>query len=112
MTWTEFDDDHSGGGTKVDDFELIYIEEKEEVARVIFFNRFGRNPDKVTSTCCGSDYSVSEEEELNDFFHFSEYGQTWHGRKEESEVLIIPSSEIKDEERVGEVPEQGYVWVG
>lgn len=77
-------DMHSGGGAKVrrtkkgfaegsrwpDDKEgecdvsHIYIEAPEEEAKVIFYNRFGHNPERVTCTCCGEDYSISEEKTL------------------------------------------------
>jgi hypothetical protein len=58
--WTIFWDMHSGGGTKVDPFEKIYIQAPEAEAKVIFYKRFGRNPERVTCTCCGEDYSISE----------------------------------------------------
>ena len=60
MTWTQFMDMHSGGGQKLD-WAHIFIEATEKEARVIFYNRFGRNPDRITCTCCGNDYSVNEE---------------------------------------------------
>lgn len=59
MTWTHFNDSHSGGGTKLD-WEHIYIEAPEDEARTVFYNRFDRSPDRVTCTCCGPDYSVTE----------------------------------------------------
>jgi hypothetical protein len=64
--WTRFMDMHSGGRTKVAPYEKIYIEAGEAEAKVIFYNRFGRNPDRVTCTCCGSDYSIDESETLAD----------------------------------------------
>lgn len=63
MTWTHFWDMHSGGGLK-EKWAHIYIEAPEDEARVIFYNRFGHSPDRVSCTCCGNDYSVSEEETL------------------------------------------------
>ena len=54
MPWTRF----------IKPYEHIYIEAPEAEARAVFFNRFNRNPDRVTCTCCGSDYSVSEEPTL------------------------------------------------
>jgi hypothetical protein len=81
--WTHFHDMHSGGGAKVvlmpdgtfKDGESryketgqpkghIFIEAPEDVARVVFYNRFGHSPDRVTCTCCGDDYSVSESDSL------------------------------------------------
>lgn len=61
--WTGFMDMHSGGGSK-ERWGYIYIEAPEAEARVIFYNRFGHSPDRVTCTCCGSDYSVSEGTDL------------------------------------------------
>jgi hypothetical protein len=61
--WTRFMDMHSGGDSK-EKWQYIYIEAPEEEARIIFYNRFGHNPDRVTCTCCGEDYSVSEETDL------------------------------------------------
>lgn len=55
--WTRFMDMHSGGGLK-EDYALIFIEAPEGEAEVIFYNRFGHNPYRVTCTCCGEDYSV------------------------------------------------------
>lgn len=154
--WTQFWDMHSGGGCKEDPYDKIYIEAPEEEAKVIFYNRFGHNPERVTCTCCGSDYSISEEESLEvatayhrncayAYFHKktgkrfegkSYYDRPdnwtkWDGRYiEESRndgysspymtveeyaklpsVLIIRKEDIAQEERVGEVPDQGYVWV-
>jgi hypothetical protein len=57
-------DMHSGGRTKIEPYDQIYIEAPEDMARVIFYNRFGRDPDNVTCRCCGPDYSISCEETL------------------------------------------------
>jgi hypothetical protein len=61
--WTLFWDMHSGGGSK-EQWENIYIEAPKEEAKIIFYNRFGHNPERVTCTCCGDDYSISEEKTL------------------------------------------------
>lgn len=58
--WTRFMDMHSGGGTKVKPYEYIYIEAPEDEAKAVFFNRFGRNPSRVTCTCCGDDYNIEQ----------------------------------------------------
>ncbi len=57
--WTHFMDMHSGGGQKLE-WAHIYIEAPEKEAKLIFQNAFGRNPERVTCTCCGEDYSVTE----------------------------------------------------
>jgi hypothetical protein len=53
--WTRFMDMHSGGDAKTGD---VFIEAPEAQARAIFTARFDRDPDHVTCTCCGRDYSV------------------------------------------------------
>lgn len=65
VMWTQFMDMHSGGGQKLE-WQYIYIEAPEAEAAVIFQNLFGRNPHRVTCTCCGDDYSLSESETLED----------------------------------------------
>jgi len=63
--WIQFWDMHSGGPCKEAPFEKIYIEaESEEQAKIIFYNKFGHNPERVSCTCCGSDYSVSSHQSL------------------------------------------------
>lgn len=63
--WTKFWDMNSGGGTK-EQWSLIFIEAPEEEAIAVFYNRFGHDPNRVTCACCGSDYSISEEESLTE----------------------------------------------
>ena len=150
MAWTLFWDMHSGGGQK-EKWSKIYIEASKEEAKVIFYNRFGHNPERVTCTCCGGDYVIDEDPTLEEAsaFHrncqwiqkegtkgmgpdgrYLEVGEDlpggwaighsgFHGDEPQTlteyrkskDVLIIPASKIKPKERVGEVPEQGYVWV-
>lgn len=169
MVWTRFMDMHSGGGTKEPPYEYIYIEAPENEAKVIFYNRFGHNPERVSCTCCGDDYSISEEKSLEqatayerncDSSYFRPDGTEcdqneawvsgkgtkkgyWFGYIERQEprkmdirgrcntkdsdswglyvplnkylssdgVLVIRSDDIKSQERKGDIPEQGYVWV-
>lgn len=61
--WTRFMDMLSGGVGK-EKWDYIYIEAAEDEAKVIFYNRFGHNPDRVSCTCCGNDYSISSERTL------------------------------------------------
>ena len=131
--WTQFWDMHSGGGSK-EPFEMIYIEAPEEEAKIIFFNRFGHNPERVTCTCCGEDYSIREHESLEQLtaYHrncaydkllgkyIEEPDRSYspntalipmeHYTKQPS-VKVIFSSEIKPEERIGDIPQQGYIWI-
>lgn len=64
--WTRFMDMHSGGSTKEAPYRYILIEAPESEAKVIFYNRFGHNPERVTCTCCGEDYSIGEHPTLED----------------------------------------------
>jgi hypothetical protein len=138
--WTQFWDMHSGGGAKERrngvDISQIFIEAPENEARIIFYNRFGHSPDRVTCTCCGEDYSVSESKSLREATAFQrncmwdktkgkDGSYVEHADPERSygkyipleeyvhmpDVLVIRKDEIKPEERQGEVPKQGYVWV-
>jgi hypothetical protein len=166
MVWTQFWDMHSGGGTKEEPYEKIYIEAPEAEAKVIFFNRFGHNPERVSCTCCGEDYSVHEHPSLAEATGFQrncnyawfdadgnrmpedfnprslspsrrydvahEHGyeqriveepdpikagyrtmqyETLEDYLKHPDVLVIPEAEIKPEEREGDVPQQGYVWM-
>lgn len=171
--WTHFWDMHSGGGTKVIRLEdgsyiegnrmtkagqpvnHIYIEAPEAEAKTIFYNRFGHNPERVSCTCCGDDYSISEGKDLAQLTAFERHcaydddAQKWverqcerlreyvPGAKDDAvwqaylesrgdaakyrtleeymndpETLFIPATHIKPEERRGNVPAQGYMWVG
>jgi hypothetical protein len=129
--WTQFWDMNSGGGQK-EKWAQIYIEAPEDEAIVIFYNRFGHNPNRVTCTCCGEDYSISEYDTLEHAtaFHrgclyddkikeYVESPDTRYGTHEyktlaefleSEEGLAIYDKDILPEERVGDVPEQGYVW--
>ena len=152
--WTQFLDMHSGGGQK-EKFSHCYIEAPENEAKVIFYNRFGHSPERVSCTCCGEDYSISESETLEQasgyqrgcaYAYFKgkkripenegfiigkgspkgvvgmyieerneKYSQEYTPLSEyikEDNVCVIYAKDIKPEERVGEIPEQGYVWVG
>ncbi len=134
--WTQFWDMHSGGGTKEAPYDKIYIEASEDEAIRIFYNRFGHNPQRVTCTCCGEDYSISESDSLaqatgyhrNCDWPKGEEGYTEEARTSEysdhvwkhitledylkkETVLVIYADDIEPEERKGDVPNQGYVWM-
>ena len=103
MKWTRFMDMHSGGGTKEEDYEYIYIEASEDKAVTIFINRFGHNPNSIACDCCGGNYSVSE---YNTLEKATKYERDWDKETLEQyikkeDVLIIKDCEIKKEERIG-----------
>jgi len=98
--WTRFYDMHSGGGAK-EKWELIFIEAPEDEAISIFYNRFGHNPNRVSCTCCGADYSIYEDGDSLERQDFKD-----------KKTLVIYTDDIKDNERNMSVPEQGYVWKG
>lgn len=134
MPFTLFWDMYSGGGCKEKPYDKIIIEAPEQEAKIIFYNRFGHNPERVTCTCCGEDYSIREAptlEQLTAFHRGCAWDKASHGyiekvdpRKEkyggklvslrqylkQPNVLFIPADQIKPEERVGKVPVQGYIW--
>ena len=121
--WTLFWDVSSGGDLKEESYEKIYIEAPEEEAKVIFYNRFRHNPDRVSCTCCGKDYEISESENLEQAsgYHrncawdkeikgyinkpneYSDSFMTIEDYSKHKDVLIIPKSEIKDSERIDDV---------
>lgn len=117
---------HSGGGTKEAPYEIIYIEADEEQAKVIFYNRFKHNPERVTCTCCGGDYSISSEESLEQLTAFhrelkynretrlyfeTDSSTSMEDYKARKDTLFISKDEILDSERIGRAPKQGYIWV-
>jgi hypothetical protein len=61
--WTHFWDMHSGGDLK-EPQQHIFIEADEDEAKRIFYARFGHNPERVTCTCCGGDYSIRSNKSL------------------------------------------------
>jgi len=119
---------HSGGDLK-EQWSKIYIEAPMDEAVVIFYNRFGHNPNRVTCTCCGEDYSIDEGEYLHQITAYhrgcdydkiagcwvetprNEYYITVEEFEKQDYVLVIRENEIKPEERHGDVPIQGYVWI-
>lgn len=137
MAFTEFWDMHSGGKTKVEPYNKIYIEAPKDEAMVIFYNRFHRHPFKITCACCGEDYEVDEDPTLERAtgYHrgceWDDKNKQWlekagryHGSNEFKpyltveqyaaleDVLVIWEHEIKPEERVGELSRPGgWVWM-
>ena len=133
--WVLFWDMHSGGGSK-EDWQHIYIEaNSKEEAKIIFYNRFGHNPDRVSCTCCGQDYSISSAETLEEASAYHR-GCHWDDKKKkyieektkekysfnqdyiplnkyikDDAGHFIFAKDIKEEEREGDVPEQGFVWM-
>ncbi len=111
----------SGGGLKEDPYGNIYIEaDSEEEAKIIFYNIFGHNPERVSCTCCGKDYAIYSGDtleevseyhrkesllsEIQEFIPMNEYVK-------QKDVLVIYAKDIGPDKKVGEMPEQGYVWV-
>jgi len=129
-------DMHSGGGQKLD-WELIFIEAPEKEARVIFYNKFGRSPDRVTCTCCSKDYSYDESKNLTEATRYDrlhryddkgEYipwdapekdrkyqslknlKETKKSAHQEQAVNFVYKKDITPQDKLGTVPEEGYVW--
>lgn len=130
--WTQFMDMNSGGGKK-EKWAYIYIEAPEDEAETIFYNRFGHNPHRVSCTCCGSDYAITESDSLEkatayerncrydgDKKDYVEEPDTRYSYKKymtlaeykgKADALFIYAKDIKPEERKGKVPTEGYVWI-
>ena len=156
--------DMNSGGRQKEKWDKIIIETKtndndlaEKEAKIIFYNRFGHNPDRVTCTCCGSDYSINSHESLKQItghwrncktlkapinpktskrnyndpvykkgLYIDDEDIIPEGYEVESSysnpaiplekylkqegVLFVPKSEVKPEERIGDVPMEGYIW--
>ena len=121
--WTHFYDKHSGGEQK-EKWGHIYIESPQKLAELIFYNRFGHNPNRITCTCgsCGEDYSISQQESLeqltgyvrgcvfdNNAGKYIEQDreqpwrpyQTFEEYTQGENVLVICRDEIKEEEMIG-----------
>lgn len=132
--WTQFMDMHSGGDLKLD-WQYIYIEAPQTEAVGVFVSRFGRNPNRITCTCCGEDYSISEDESLEQATAYNRncrfdrnlglYVEEGDPSRERyrmnymsladyltSGPLFIRSDEIAPDERRAVPEPEGYVWVG
>jgi hypothetical protein len=124
-------DMHSGGGQKLSHAKIL-IEASEAEAEIIFQNRFGRNPHRVTCTCCGPDYSITESATLEDATGYDrgclwsseldryvdEPDASYRGKRYQTldqylasdAALVIRKDEIKPEERIGDLHLEGWVW--
>lgn len=128
--WVHFWDMNSGGRRK-EKWKHIFIEAQLDEATSVFYSRFGHNPNRVTCTCCGEDYSISSYatlEEATAYHRGCKFDRAANKYVEESsgeswqpfvsletfltsdDVKVIREGEIKPEERDIDVPEQGYVW--
>ena len=113
ISWTHFWDMPSGGGCKEAPYGHIFIEAPLEEAVRIFYNRFGHSPYRVSCTCCGEDYSVSEYDTLEEATAYQRRDATLEDymfNALKNEALFIAHEEIAEHERRGDVPVQGYVW--
>lgn len=110
--WTRFSDMHSGGYSK-EDFQVCYIELPEEKAEIVFYNKFGHNPNRVTCTCCGSDYSITSEDSLTELTEYDRGNETldeYVRNAEKRLAKFIPLEDISEDEMSGDMPVEGYVW--
>lgn len=129
MPWTQFWDMHSGGGQKLK-WAKIYIEAPEKEAISVFYSRFGRNPHRVTCTCCGEDYSITESDTLEEataYHRGCKWDKSQNGydttagisledyfnntSKSRETALAIYANEITAAERATLVPKEGYCWI-
>lgn len=123
---TQFMDMHSGGSAKEKPYEYIYIEAPEDEARSVFYSRFGHNPDRISCTCCGQDYSVTVYETLEDATVYERetykypdslrnfervVSKTVSEYMAQDDILLIPAESIEFYERSVYIPEEGWHWV-
>jgi hypothetical protein len=94
MPWTHFFDMSSGGREK-EVWKHIYVELPEPEARRWFFNRFGHSADRVTCTCCGEDYSVTESEDLLQATGY-ERGLRFATSKKDPDRYLEPGEEVPE----------------
>lgn len=97
MAWTRFMDMHSGGGTKTD-FEYIYIEADEDTAVNIFCNMFDEHPYSVACGCCGSNFSVSS---YNTLEEATDYERSYSKKSledyiKQSDIKVVYASEFTE----------------
>jgi hypothetical protein len=132
-SWVRFRDMHSGGRTKRTPFERIYIQVPEGAdPKTVFYNVTGRNPDRVTCTCCGPNYGYSDDPDTLDQesgndrnCYLDEKADSYVEKKgrygdlisledfvQQEDVLLIFADELPAGATTGEVSESGYVWVG
>lgn len=94
--WAQFWDMHSGGGTKVPPFEKIYVQLPDGADPVVVFqNLFGRNPNRVTCTCCGEDYSIDSGDSLRQLTGYQRGCACDAGRYIERGKLLGPSHKYR-----------------
>ena len=75
--WTRFYDMHSGGDTKIEGKQVIFIEASEAEAIDIFENTFGHHPDDVACPCCGENYYYRESDSLEGASRFDRRKMTY-----------------------------------
>ena len=97
--FTRFMDMHSGGSIKIEPYEQIYIELPRKEAIKYFERRFDRDPYNITCTCCGEDYSVSEDDSLQQasgYYRGCKYDQRTRKYIEESRYSFKSFTPLED----------------
>jgi hypothetical protein len=102
---------HSGGSIKEPPYGSIYIQAPMEEAIVIFYNRYGHNPNRVSCTCCGEDYVISSHESLAQLTGHERHCRTLvtprdpeTGRYQNDDPIIVAHLYLEK----GEEPPTGY----
>ena len=96
--WTRFMDMHSGGGAK-EKQEYIYIEADEVTAVQVFERVFGHNPNHVTCSCCGEDYSINSDNlSLEEATEYERRGMPLEEYIKRPDVLVVRQI---DREKIG-----------
>ena len=85
-TVTRFMDMHSGGHQKTP-YTHIYIKESLDKAIKTFKEIFERDPDNVTCTCCGEDFTYEEYDSLEEATAYDRGGKWMPNSKGEYEQV-------------------------
>jgi hypothetical protein len=105
----------SSGGSRKEKWDKIYIEAPMSEASSIFYSRFGHAPSRVTCTCCGEDYSVSESDTLEEASAYHRNCPYYRSPDKKEGGYFEQSEEIPAgwtaSPRFGEyIPLEKYIW--
>lgn len=89
LTWTKVYVNNPRGVRPLP-FHWVYIQANETLARAIFEDRFKMSPDQVTCPCCGSDFSLFEEDgHLKDITQWERDDESLANFVRRDDVLVI-----------------------
>jgi len=114
--WTKFFDMSSGGSEKTQ-WSIIVFEAKKKDAIKYANWKWDIHPDNVTCTCCGTDFSASTHETLEQAVEFHLEWGALAGKPAElslrNDILVVPASELEKTRQQWKnhtITRKGYVW--